>query len=74
MVCNNKKSTYRYFANCLIFKWAHLDSNQGPPDYESVFITFLYLVITCFTAIQRGFCVFYLSIFCVIWANCLNYV
>ena len=24
---------------CLIFKWAHLGSNQGPTDYESVALT-----------------------------------
>ena len=25
--------------NCLIFKWAHLDLNQGPSDYESDALT-----------------------------------
>ncbi len=25
--------------NCLIFKWAHLGLNQGPPDYESGALT-----------------------------------
>ena len=25
--------------NCLIYKWAHLGLNQGPPDYESGALT-----------------------------------
>ena len=27
------------FRNCLISKWAHLDLNQGPSDYESDALT-----------------------------------
>ncbi len=34
------KSSYEVsLHNCLIFKWAHLGLNQGPPDYESGALT-----------------------------------
>ena len=38
--CANKKSVTRFNpCNALIFKWAHLGLNQGPPDYESGALT-----------------------------------
>ncbi len=33
-----RAATYKSY-NSLIFKWAHLGSNQGPPDYESGALT-----------------------------------
>ena len=42
-VCANpvqmKKHLYVNRYKCLILKWAHLGSNQGPPDYESGALT-----------------------------------
>jgi hypothetical protein len=35
----NKKTTYKMNCKWLIIKWAHLGSNQGPPDYESGALT-----------------------------------
>jgi hypothetical protein len=37
--CNKKRVTTYKSRNPLIVKWAHLDSNQGPPDYESGALT-----------------------------------
>ena len=33
------KKTVTNLCNCLISKWSHLGSNQGPPDYESGALT-----------------------------------
>ncbi len=38
-VCPKKKHLAAKMAKCLIMKWAHLGSNQGPTDYESVALT-----------------------------------
>ena len=35
----NRKAPTDKSGKCLIFKWAHLGSNQGPPDYESGALT-----------------------------------
>ena len=34
-----EKTTYETNHKWLLFKWAHLGSNQGPPDYESGALT-----------------------------------
>ena len=34
-----EKTTYETNHKWLIFKWAHLDLNQGPSDYESDALT-----------------------------------
>ena len=34
-----KKAFTKLIHKCLIFKWAHLGLNQGPPDYESGALT-----------------------------------
>jgi hypothetical protein len=35
----NKKDSQVLSRKSLIFKWAHLESNQAPTDYESVALT-----------------------------------
>jgi hypothetical protein len=34
---NTKKALH--FCKACVIKWSHLDSNQGPPDYESGALT-----------------------------------
>ncbi len=35
----SKKPQSLFIRNCGYFVWSHLDSNQGPPDYESGALT-----------------------------------
>ena len=37
--CRNKTKKPLHFCKGLNFKWSHLGSNQGPPDYESGALT-----------------------------------
>ena len=39
IVLHINKKGLSFLAKSLIFKWAHLESNQAPTDYESVALT-----------------------------------
>jgi len=47
-----KKGPRSYLLKPLSILWAHLDLNQGPPDYESYFYPFYFLIIFRFIQLQ----------------------